>query len=749
LVKLGKLFGNLRLGQKIAVAVTMFLAPIVLTLWLLIAGQNKDIGFAAKEVAGTGALGMLATLQTSADQALLHGTHLNPAEFPAIPQNDFATLALAKEIQAATDALGHATQQADITKARAALRDLQGQVGDHSNLILDNVLDTYYLTDVVLNRLPELLDRLADIVPLAADQAKSADARANFLIMLGGLSAVLDGMDASMQATQSDNASGVLRAALGAEYQSLHQDLAALAASLQKTSAGASTADLLARSATFQLHADSQLAALLNQRVTSLRRQQRLAAGGALALFLLAATAMLLIVRHGVVRPINALCVVTRRLADGDLDVPAPDTSGHDEVAHLARDIVEFQQRLLAKRELDADQANTNLLRDQRYQGMGGITRDFNLAMGGQLASLSNAIEHLRGMADDLSHRAESSSQNATAVGLRTEEANGNTQTIAAATEELAATSQEISRAVAGSTAATLKMQDQARQAGAVVTGLTAVVQDMAGVINLITTIAGQTNLLALNATIEAARAGDAGRGFAVVASEVKALANQTAQATEDIGRRVSDVRNSADSAVELIRLIASQVGLLETHAGAIGTAVDEQGRATAEISRTVQETAACMYAVADGMAGLGRDTESTKTSSADMLAAFLHMAEEASTLRQEVSAFLAASASASDRRSYVRVPASDIVTILTRSGATIHAQLVDFGEGGLAATGAAELPAGDPVTIQGLGRTALNARIVSATGGHIRLQFRYDPETQAAVKILSAQRTPPLQKAA
>ena len=207
-------------------------------------------------------------------------------------------------------------------------------------------------------------------------------------------------------------------------------------------------------------------------------------------------------------RPINALCVVTRRLADGDLDVPAPDTSGHDEVAHLARDIVEFQQRLLAKRELDADQANTNLLRDQRYQGMGGITRDFNLAMGGQLASLSNAIEHLRGMADDLSHRAESSSQNATAVGLRTEEANGNTQTIAAATEELAATSQEISRAVAGSTAATLKMQDQARQAGAVVTGLTAVVQDMAGVINLITTIAGQTNLLALNATIEAARAG-------------------------------------------------------------------------------------------------------------------------------------------------------------------------------------------------------------------------------------------------
>ena len=261
MVKLGKLFGNLRLGQKIAVAVTMFLAPIVLTLWLLIAGQNKDIGFAAKEVAGTGALGMLATLQTSADQALLHGTHLNPAEFPAIPQDDFATLALAKEIQAATDALGHATQQADITKARAALRDLQGQVGDHSNLILDNVLDTYYLTDVVLNRLPELLDRLADIVPLAADQAKSADARANFLIMLGGLSAVLDGMDASMQATQSDNASGVLRAALGAEYQSLHQDLAALAASLQKTSAGASTADLLARSATFQLHADSQLAA--------------------------------------------------------------------------------------------------------------------------------------------------------------------------------------------------------------------------------------------------------------------------------------------------------------------------------------------------------------------------------------------------------------------------------------------------------------------------------------------------------
>ena len=120
-------------------------------------------------------------------------------------------------------------------------------------------------------------------------------------------------------------------------------------------------------------------------------------------------------------------------------------------------------------------------------------------------------------------------------------------------------------------------MQKQAAQAGAVVSDLTGVVQGMATVIQLIDSVAAQTNLLALNATIEAARAGEAGKGFAVVASEVKLLANQTARATEEIGRQVGAVQAAADQAANLMRQIASQVSTVEVSSNAIATAVDEQ----------------------------------------------------------------------------------------------------------------------------------------------------------------------------
>nr|WP_294507560.1 methyl-accepting chemotaxis protein [uncultured Rhodopila sp.] len=731
------ILSSLRLGPKIGLSIGLFVLPVALILVLLAIGQNKDIDFATKEVAGTRALAAVGEVQAGADIALLSGNGAITAG--GLDARAFTQLGLDREAAALGQSLSDAHDPRSLAAARTALRDLQSKVGDRSNLILDNVLDTYYLTDVVLNRLPELLDRLADIGHLAAAQGISVEARADFLIALGGLSAVLDGMDASLRAAVDDEATGLWKRALLPEYEALHTDLADLSARLQKSSDAAGDSALLARTAGFVRQANRELDRALDQRVSHLKTVQRLAFIATFVLFGLAATGTMLVIRSGVVRPVNALCEATCRLANGDLDTAVPQRQSRDEVAELARDIAEFRQRLIDKRELEADQSRAAELRAERYLAMGELARDFNTSISSQLAELSSALEQLRGTAETAAARADGTSRDAADINERTGMADRNTQTVAAATEQLAASAREIAAAVGRSTEASGQMQRQAEQAAGVMADLTGVTQGMAGVIELISSIAGQTNLLALNATIEAARAGEAGKGFAVVASEVKALAGQTARATEDIGRQVGAVQGSAERAAALMHLIADQVIRVEDSAGAIAAAVDEQGAATQEISRNVQQAALCIREVADRMDGLGRDAGATRESSAEMLAAFRRMAGQAAELHHEVDAFLLSIGQAADRRTYER----HAVEITAANGRVHRGRSVDFGTGGFAMRCDTLLPVGDAVRVDGLAERPLQARVVASGNGVLRLHFRYDPETQAAVETALKRRFP------
>jgi methyl-accepting chemotaxis protein len=160
-------------------------------------------------------------------------------------------------------------------------------------------------------------------------------------------------------------------------------------------------------------------------------------------------------------------------------------------------------------------------------------------------------------------------------------------------------------------------------------------------VVDIINGIASQTNLLALNATIEAARAGEAGKGFTVVASEVKALANQTTSATEDIRHNIEAVRQATQEAVIGVREIAAAIGNLEATTSMIAAAVEQQNAATAEISRNSDITASETHQITQVIAEMTSAVDTTDQSARSVADSSAAMRQKSDAMRSEVQSFL------------------------------------------------------------------------------------------------------------
>lgn len=192
---------------------------------------------------------------------------------------------------------------------------------------------------------------------------------------------------------------------------------------------------------------------------------------------------------------------------------------------------------------------------------MARLADAFEGAVGEIVQTVSAASAELEASAGTLSATAVRAQELTTMVAAASEEASTNVQSVASASEEMAASVNEISRQVQESAKVAGEAVEQARRTHHRIDELSNAANRIGDVVELINTVAGQTNLLALNATIEAARAGEAGQGFAVVASEVKALAEQTAKATEEIRKQISDMQSATHDSVSAFEEIGVTIG--------------------------------------------------------------------------------------------------------------------------------------------------------------------------------------------
>jgi len=332
-----------------------------------------------------------------------------------------------------------------------------------------------------------------------------------------------------------------------------------------------------------------------------------------------------------------------RSLSQGDLSAEVPHQGEKTEIGQMAETLQVFKDALIDKKAADEMAAADAEAKIQRGQRVDSITREFEAMVGEMVSSLSSASTELEAAANTLTSTAETTQQLSGSAASASRDVSDNVQSVAAASEEITSSVNEISRQVQESSRIAQSAVQQAQQTDGSIAELSKAAGRIGDVVKLITAVAEQTNLLALNATIEAARAGEAGRGFAVVASEVKALAAQTAKATEEISNQITGMQSATETSVTAIREIGKTITSISEISATIAAAVEEQGAATKEIARNMQEAARLSTQVASNVTDVNKGAGETGSASTQVLASAQSLSRESGQLRLEVDKFLTA----------------------------------------------------------------------------------------------------------
>jgi methyl-accepting chemotaxis protein len=385
------------------------------------------------------------------------------------------------------------------------------------------------------------------------------------------------------------------------------------------------------------LDAAKDHAALLYSKAQRSLVMQLLLLAGALAL---AFGAQVIIARR-VITPLHNMRDAMLKVAAGDLGVDTGYAARNDEIGALAGALETFKQQAADKVRIEAQERERNAGATARQQAIESYVGEFETMVRQTLSQLGDASGQMRSTSSGLSKVSRQTNERVQLAEKASGDASMSVETVAAASEELSASINDISQQAAHAAGIASRAVSQARNTDGTVQGLAQSAGRIGEVVGLINTIAAQTNLLALNATIEAARAGEAGRGFAVVASEVKSLASQTAKATEEISEQIADIQKVAGEAIDAIKNIGGIIGEVNEVATAIAAAVQQQGAATQEITRSTQFAAQGTKNVSDNITGVKADADAAAAAAEDVRTASQTLETQSKNLGSQVTDFL------------------------------------------------------------------------------------------------------------
>ena len=346
-------------------------------------------------------------------------------------------------------------------------------------------------------------------------------------------------------------------------------------------------------------------------------------------------------VRRQLVRRLVAIGSAMRHLSSGELAVSVPALADRDEIGEMARSLEVFRTGEMERRRLAEREHTTQAAQRERASAIDRIIGEFRAAVTTIVRTVADNVSRMEATARALSTIAHQADEQAHAVSNSSKATSSKVRTVATATDELGASIRAINEQAGQAHDVVRRATDITRSADRLVGRLSDGADRIGSVVKVIRNIAEQTNLLALNATIEAARAGGAGRGFAVVAAEVKALASQTAAATEDIANQVEAIQSSTIQAVGAIRSISEVMDDIGRFTEAIVGAVEQQNNSTQMIASNVQQVAAGAKELSGNMVVVTSAIDETNRSASAVLEASDALSAQADTLENTVEAFL------------------------------------------------------------------------------------------------------------